>query len=315
MSGIVVVGSINMDETVWTRQMPRPGQTVLGRDFKQSGGGKGANQALAAAKLGSHVAMVGRLGADSLGETLRQRLSEGGVDMAFVPATPGISTGVAVITVDDSAENTIVVAPGANTRLTPQDVDAAEQGLPAPSVVCAQLEVPIRCVRRTMELGRRNGALTVLNPAPAPAGWLEGGFMRMVDLLTPNEHELSALTGLPVDTIEQAETAARALLEQGVGAVIATLGSKGALYVDGGRTVLQPCYPVEAVDTTGAGDSFTGALCVGLDRGWGMEDCLRLAALTAALAVSRPGAQEAMPTAAEVRAFAGQCGVSLPEDF
>jgi ribokinase len=302
---IVVVGSLNMDLVARCPRIPAPGETILGSDFTRSPGGKGANGATAAARLlsprmGGRVAMLGAVGRDDDGAALVRNLAARGVDAERVLWVDGVPTGVALIAVADEGENSIVVVPGANGRLRPEHVEA---GLPAlcPTVVLMQMEIPLETVERAVALGRPLGAHVLLDPAPAPAT-LSEGLLRNVDVLLPNEGELAMLTGMAVESVEEATYAGLALRGRGVGTVVVKRGDQGALVVDdrGARAV--PTLRVDVVDTTGAGDCFDGALAVALAEGRPLDEATRFATHAAALACTRLGAQSAQPERAEVEA-------------
>lgn len=292
---VVVVGSLNQDITVRVPHLPSPGETVLGGDAVVGGGGKGANQAVAAARLGAVTAMVGRVGDDGAGAFLRERLVAEGIEVQHLAIDPERATGTALITVDTDAENAIVVSPGANHAMTPADVEQAEDVIAMGRVVLLQLEVPLDVVAAAAAAAR---GLVVLNPAPAAR--LSPEVLSAVDVLVPNEGELGVLAGVE----RGVEEAARSLA---VGRdVVVTLGSTGALAVTRhGAEHLAPAPRVAAVDTVGAGDCFCGALGVGLAEGMDMEEAMRFATHAAAVAVTRFGAQDAMPTRAEVMALLG----------
>lgn len=293
---VVVVGSANVDLVVPVEALPRPGQTVLGGDHLQAPGGKGANQAVAAARLGRAVAMVGRVGDDDLGGQLRAVLADAGVDTSHTHVTADVPTGVALITVDAAGENTIAVSPGANARLTPADVAAADGLLGAAAVTLLQLEIDLDTVAAAVA---RAGGTVVCNPAPAAA--LPAEVLAGIDVLVPNRGELALLAGVPhPDTLDAVVVAARSL--PGDGAVVVTLGGDGALVVDGDTVAHVPAVPVEAVDTTGAGDAFCGGLADGLARGLDVVAAARWASRVAALATTRRGAQAGLPTRDEVEA-------------
>jgi ribokinase len=299
MPYVVVVGSLNMDLVVRVPRMPAPGETIFGSDFQTFPGGKGANQAVAAARLGAQVTMIGRVGADAFGERLLANLKTEDVDVTHVQSDQEAATGIAMITVDESGQNSIIVASGANMQLTPQDVATAWRSIEQVDVVVMPLEVSLPCIEQAARLAGASGARVVLNPAPAQH--LSDDLLRRVDLLAPNESETALLTQMAVNTIEQAEQAARALQAKGVGAVVLTLGSRGALLLDGespGRHL--PAHTVEVLDTTAAGDAFVAALAVGLAEGASLDKAARLANAAGALAVTRMGAQPAMPTRTEV---------------
>jgi ribokinase len=292
---VVVVGSLNLDLVVPVARHPRPGETVLGGDIARHPGGKGANQAVAAARLGQTVAMVGRVGDDDAGETLVGALRADGVHVGAVRVDPGAPTGIALIAVDDAGENAIVVSPGANARVSTRDVGDAAGLLASAAVTLVQLEVPVEIVE---EAARLAAGTLILNPAPAAP--LSGELLRRVDVLVPNRSELVALAGGGVVSGDEAALAAASL--EGPGAVIVTLGAEGALVVDGTTTVHVPALPVEAVDTTAAGDAFCGALADALVRGADSVEATRWAVRVAAAAVGRAGAQTSLPTRDEVPA-------------
>jgi ribokinase len=256
---VCVVGSSNMDLVVRTPRLPRAGETLTATSFTTVCGGKGGNQAVMAARLGARVGLVGKVGRDVFGEQLRQNYQEQGVDTTYLLDADGPS-GVATILVDDTAQNCILVVPGANHALTPGDVRAAEVTITAAGVLLCQLEVPLETTAETLRLARAAGVRTVLNPAPAVP--LPDELLKLADLCVPNETELELLTGLPAATPEQAEAAARALLRRGPGAVLVTLGERGALLVTTDHVDAIPPHRVAAVDPSGAGDVFIGSLAV-----------------------------------------------------
>jgi ribokinase len=284
---IAVVGSLNLDLVVRVARHPRPGETVLGGDVQRYPGGKGANQAVAAARLGQPVAMIGRVGEDDAGWMLRAVLDDDGVDTSRVLETAGVPSGTALITVDDAGENAIVVSPGANARVTPEDVREAEEVLAAASATLLQLEIPVDAVA---EAARAAHGTVVLNPAPATT--LPRDVLAAAGVIVPNRSELALLAGRDVVTADDAEAAASAL---GVRNVVVTLGGEGALVVQGGRATSVPAVPVRAVDTTGAGDSFCAALADALVRGAELVEAARWAVRVAAVTVTRPGAQTSLP--------------------
>ena len=290
---IVVVGSLNLDFVVPVPHHPAPGDTVLGGDHRRHCGGKGANQAVAAARLGRSVAMIGRVGDDDSGRTLTSALEADGVDIAHVRVDPDAPTGIALIAVDRSGENAIVVSPGANARLTPSDVSEAPP-LAHASVVLMQLEVPLDSVARAAEAA---SGTVVLNPAPARA--LPPELLHSVDVLVPNRGELAALTGGSEPRDLDAVIASARLLE-GPSAVVVTLGAEGAALVTPEDALHLPAFDVEAVDTTGAGDAFCGALADALVRGEDLPAAARWATATAACSVTRAGAQDSLPMRSEV---------------
>ncbi|MEV7728454.1 ribokinase [Streptomyces sp. NPDC087917] len=299
MTAIAVLGSTNMDLVAYVSKAPRLGETVTGREFRTLPGGKGANQAVAAARLGGEVVMIGAVGADAFGVRLRSALAADGVETAALRTVEGAS-GTAHITVDDEGANSIVVIPGANARvlgLEPGD----DSRIGAADSLLLQLELPLEAVLAGALAARAHGVRTVLTPAPAQP--LPDELLAATDLLVPNEHEAAALTGLT-----DPRRAAGALLEL-VPEVVVTLGAAGVLYAARGREPLTvPALPVRAVDTTAAGDTFVGALAVALGEGLAMPEALGWASCAAALSVRRSGAQDSMPTRAEVTAALARAG-------
>lgn len=307
-SSVVVVGSLNADLVFSAQRMPRPGESVAGTDFAVHPGGKSANQAVAAARLGAAVRLVGAVGDDAYGDMLRASAAEAGVDVSGVRTVPGVPTGVAGITVDAQGENSIVIVPGANGTLSAQDVaEASERGVfDGAAVVCVCLEVPMPAVLAAARAGRSVGATVILNLSPYTP--IPDGLAACVDLLLVNAHETAALLGLAGLDPDGADwTAIRAALARaGFERVIVTLGARGAVLLDssdgpGSATRIGPTA-VNAVDTTGAGDAFTGALAARIAAGGALADAARYASVAAALATTRPGAQGAYPNADEVGA-------------
>jgi ribokinase len=293
---IIIVGSINMDLVVRSPHLPLPGETILGSGFATFPGGKGANQAVAAARLGAPVIMVGRVGSDGFGNQMLQTLAQDGVDVSQVQRDTESPTGVALITVDDKGENTIIVASGANMRITPEDVSSAEKYIREASILVLQLEIPLPAIQRACELAHKYGVRTILNPAPARS--LEPELLAKVDDLIPNQAELALLTG-----IQAIPVATATLRELGVQNVIVTLGAGGAVLAGNGEPIHYPAYMVKAVDTTAAGDAFVGAYAVGLSDGLTASDAIRWANAAAALSVTRPGAQPSLPRRLELESF------------
>jgi ribokinase len=292
---IIVVGSINMDLVVRAPRHPLPGETILGSSFQTFPGGKGANQAVAAARAGGHVSMVGRVGEDDFGSTLLHTLHHDGVDTRNTLRTPHVASGVALITVSDAGQNNIVVVPGSNGLLSPADLLAAQEVFADAGAVLIQLEIPLETVREAARLVRLSGAKLILNPAPARQ--LPDDLLRMVDYLIPNEHELALLTG-EHDILQ----AARQLKSLGVGCVIVTLGSEGVLILEEDQPQRIPSYSVKVVDTTAAGDAFVGAFAVALTEGKSTRDAAQWGNAAGALAVTRAGAQPSLPKRAEIQA-------------
>lgn len=306
-SGITVVGSLNADLVVAVRRFPGPGETVFGQDFAVFPGGKGANQAFAAGRLAvgeMPVRMVGQVGGDSYGEWLRQNLATAAVDVSLVRVDSAVPTGLAMVAVDAAAQNQIIVVPGANGAFVPGALTAAHQAVAHARVVLLQLEIPLPTVQTAARIGREGGALVILDPAPARA--LPDVLLRSASYLTPNESELSVLTGgAPQASLRRGEAVARArqLIARGATRVIVKMGRQGALLVTETGEQLQPAFPVEAVDTTAAGDAFNAGLAFAFARGLSESEALRYAAATAAVAVTRTGAQPGMPSRADVESL------------
>jgi ribokinase len=298
---LVVVGSSNMDLVVRSPRIPVSGETILGGDFLMVPGGKGANQAVAIAKLGAHAILVARLGDDVFGHTSLEGFKKERVDTRYVTLTPEAPSGVALITVDAAGNNAIVVAPGANAKLSPEDVQRAHAEIGAAGAVVAQLEVPLATVQCAAELAHQAGVKFILNPAPAQK--LPPALLALVTMLTPNEIEAQILTGVKVVDPESACTAADRLLDVGVQSAIVTMGAKGFLLAEGSAREHIAAEKVNVVDTTAAGDAFTGSLAVGVGQGHSLRDSALFANRAAALSVTRMGAQPSMPTMEEVSAF------------
>ncbi|MBB5118687.1 ribokinase [Streptomyces eurocidicus] len=313
---VLVVGSANADLTVRVDRRPVAGETVLGTDLVESAGGKGANQAAAAARLGARTALLAKVGDDAFGELLLDGQRAAGTDVRHVRVEKGARTGTAMIVVGPDGDNTIVVSPGANARLSPADVAEAREAVAASAVVSLQLEIPPETVRAAVAVARETGARVVLNPSPAPSE-LAPGLLAAADPLVVNEHEARQLSGLAGGGPEDW---ARALRERGARSVVVTLGGDGALVLDAGpaagrttasgagpgagpatdEAVRVPGVRVEAVDTTGAGDAFTGALAARLARGASLAGAARYAVRVGAASVTRPGAQPSYPTEEEL---------------
>jgi ribokinase len=300
---VAVVGSLNMDLVVRSPRMPQPGETLVGQTFAQVPGGKGGNQAVAAARLGARVSMIGRIGHDGNGAQLKQGLEDEGIDCTGVSTDAALPTGVALIIVDDASQNSIVIVAGSNGALTPALIAERESTIAEADVVVFQLETPSDTVLAAMQTARRHGRTVVLNPAPVtsplPAGWLEA-----TDFVIPNEIEAAALSGVTVDTPDAARRAACVLREQGARNVIITLGSQGVFVLaehdanDGGTHY--PARKVNAVDTTAAGDTFVGGFSATLASGGSIDDAVRFGLAAAALSVTRAGAQPSIPHLGEV---------------
>jgi ribokinase len=295
---VLVVGSANVDVAVAVSRLPQPGETVSGGTLLLNHGGKGANQAVAARRLGAQVRFIGCVGDDAAGRDVRAALEREGLDLSGLGVSAVAATGTAVIVVDAAGRNQIAVAPGANRTLGLEHVRDRGEDLAWADVVLCQLETPIDTVRWVLEAARRLRAITILNPAPVPDGPLD--VYPLLDYLTPNAGEASRLSGIEVTDLDSARRAADVLRARGTGAVIVTLGERGALACHAGGVVHVPAFPVAAVDTTAAGDAFNGGLAVALSEGVPLTDAVRFAGAAAALACTRRGAQPSLPTRAEV---------------
>ena len=290
---IVVAGSYNKDLVVRTLRRPQRGETLIGTSFATFDGGKGSNQAIAAARAGAEVWMIGRVGQDSFGDDFLATCAAEGIHATYVARDPAEGTGVAMIMVDGEGDNSIVIVPRANMLLSRADVQAAAETIAGAGALLLQLESPEDSSEHAALLARRHGVPVILNPAPARP--LSERFLHLVDVITPNGTEAEMLTGLSVETDSQAEAAAHALLARGVGAVVLTLGSRGSMLVDKEGARVYPGFPVQVVDTTAAGDAFCGTLATALAEGVALSDGVRRANAAGALACTRAGAAPAMP--------------------
>ena len=295
---IVVIGSSNTDMVVRCQRMPRPGETVLGGVFMMNPGGKGANQVVAVARLGGDAAFIGKVGDDLFGRQTREQLSGEGIDVAHLGTAAHCASGVALINVDAEGENSISVASGANAQLSPADIDAAEELIADAVIVLMQLEVPVATVTHAAKIAKKHGVMVVLNPAPAPATPLPDELLENVDIMIPNRTELELISGMPCTASVTAAVERMGAL--GVPTLVITLGSAGAMICRGGESTMVPSFKVMAVDTTAAGDTFCGGLCVALSEGKNIDEAVLFGNLAASLTVTRAGAQQAIPTRAEV---------------
>lgn len=304
---IVVVGSLNMDLVAFAPRIPVAGETLTGHTFLSLPGGKGANQAYAAARLGAKVEMLGRVGDDDLGRQLQKNLASAGCDVSGVLATADCSTGIALIFVADSGQNSIIIVAGANGRLSPEDIAAAESRFHGAAYVLLQLESPLAAVTAAARAARQAGAKVILDPAPAPAAALPAELLANVDILTPNETEAAILAGDAPRRLnpEEAFAVARRLRAAGPPTVIVKLGDQGVALVTAEATQVLPAPKVTAVDTTAAGDVFNAALAVALTENADLPAACRFANRAAALSVTRRGAQAAAPSRGELDAFGG----------
>jgi ribokinase len=301
MRKLLVIGSLNMDLVVYTERLPNEGETLLGTDFQTFPGGKGANQAVAAARLGADVSILGRVGSDDFGAELIRSLAQNGVGTGSVLRESDSPTGTAVITVDASGQNTIVVVPGSNFLLSPEDILAHQQLIHDADLVLLQLEIPLETVQQAAEVARSTSTRVILNPAPACE--LPQELLRLVDVLVPNETEAALLSGRSVQQPGDLFSAARQLRERGVGRVLITRGDQGAYYQDANTEMLIPACAVEAVDATAAGDAFIGAYAAALSQGLSHQVALRWSAAAGALTVTRRGAQSSLPSREELEQF------------
>lgn len=299
---VVVVGSLNMDLVTRAPRLPGPGETLSGDSFVTVSGGKGANQAVAAARLGAHVAMIGCVGDDAYGEHLRGALLVEQVDCQGLLTVSGVSTGIASIVVDANGQNAIIIVAGGNGQLTPDVVDRFDVLLSAAQVVICQLEIPIPTVAHVLSRARELGKVVILNPAPASSALPEHWYP-LIDYLIPNESEAAILSGVSVDSLASAETAARSLLASGAGKVIITLGEQGVVLASGQGVEHFAAPRVTAVDSTAAGDTFVGGFAAALAQGRDEAEAIRFAQRAAALSVTRAGAQPSIPDSAEVQRF------------
>jgi ribokinase len=295
---IAVVGSANTDLITFAATFPRPGETLFGQNFDLGFGGKGANQAIAARLCGAQVLMVAKVGKDLFGEATVRNFNSFGVDTTHVKIVEGAPTGVAPIFVEPDGQNRIIVVKGANDRLTPADVDAAAAELSRVHTIIMQFEVPLATIYHTVRFARAHNIRCIVNPAPAVPASL--GDLAGADYFIPNESEAELITGLPVQTIEQAAACAAALVGKGFRRVVITLGARGALLADVTGNVHIPPFAVTAVDTTGAGDAFIGSLAVFLAEGVPEKEAIARASLYAALSTTRVGTQKSFPARAEL---------------
>jgi len=295
---IIVVGSANTDMIVRVTRIPRPGETILGGEFMTAAGGKGANQAVAAARVGGRVSFIARVGRDSFGDSTVAALKRDGIDTHDVRRDRARPSGVALIFVADHGENSIAVASGANAALSARDIRVARSSFRGARVMLVQLETPLDTVRAALDEAHRAGVRVILNPAPAQALPVE--VLKKIAVLTPNETEAELLTGIPVNDMRSATMAARKLRRRGVETVIITLGKRGALLATDEGEVLVKGFPVKPIDTTAAGDVFNGALAVALAEDRTLLEAVRFANAAAAISVTRRGAQPSAPRRAEV---------------
>jgi ribokinase len=299
---IVVIGSANMDMIVRTNHIPRAGETVLGEKFIQSRGGKGANQAVAAARLGAEVTFVARLGQDHFGQAAQEAYEKEGINTKYIVWDTEMPSGVALIMVDTTGDNIICVAPGANANLSPENVLTAEAAIKSADCVLLQLEIPLKTVEYAIRLAAKHHVRVILNPAPMAK--LSDDLLAKVDVFTPNEMEAATLSGN--DKSHPRDLANNLRKKFNIENVIVTMGKEGAAISGEHNSIIIPSFQVKPVDATGAGDAFNGGLAIALARGDRLEDAVRYANAVGALATTRFGAQSSLPTALEVEAFLNQ---------
>jgi ribokinase len=296
---ILVIGSLNMDMVIKVDKIPKVGETVLGMLTGYVPGGKGANQAYGAAKLGGNVSMIGKVGDDNFGETLKGNLASAGADVTYVDKVQGVTTGLATIYVNENGNNSIVVIPGANHCCDKSYLQSLTSVIDKSDIVMFQMEIPVEAIFFGIEYAKNHGKTVILNPAPAPKN-LPDEILKMIDYITPNETELEKITGCPVNTDDEVLSAAQRLIDHGVKNVIITLGSKGAMHVNADGNSFFKAEKVKAVDTTAAGDSFNAAVAVYISEGKTIGEAITFANQVASISVMRSGAQTSMPFRAEV---------------
>ena len=297
---IAVFGSINMDVTAYMDRLPKPGETLHAHEYQLGLGGKGANQAVAARKLGSEVHFICRLGADDFAEPAARELASYGVDLGLVKRDAAGATGIAIIKVGASGENFITVVGGSNLAMDETDVARARPALEQAKVLLLQLEVPTTASLAAAAIVKAHGGTVILDPAPAPANGLSADVLKAVDIITPNETEAGLILGWQPQTPEDGLKAARELRAKGVATAVVKLGGRGLAVAGPGLEAIMPAFKVATIDTVAAGDSFNGGLAHALEQGMGLEDALRFAAATAALSTTKKGASSAAPVKAEV---------------
>ncbi len=303
---LAVLGSINADHILNLNHFPRPGETVIGKQYQIAFGGKGANQAVAAGRAGANLAFIACVGADDIGERIRQQLQQDRIDTAPVETVADEATGVAMIFVNGEGENNIGIYSGANAALTPACVERHQQVIADADALLMQLESPLESVLAAAKIARAHGTQVILNPAPATQ--LSDELLALIDIITPNETEAEILTGIAVKSDEDAARAAQALHAKGIETVLITLGRRGVWLSEQGQGVRIPGFSVQAIDTIAAGDTFNGAFITARLEGVAMHDALRFAHAAAAIAVTRPGAQPSVPWRAEIDDFLQQQG-------
>ena len=298
---IVVIGSSNTDMVIKSDRLPKPGETILGGSFMMNHGGKGANQAVAAARLGGNVTFVCKIGDDIFGNNALEMFRKEKIDTTHVGIVPETPSGIALINVDKQAENCIVVASGANNTLSNEDIRQAEPAIKEASIVIMQLESPIEAISYAAQTAKKYGTTVLLNPAPAPNQALPDELLANVDILTPNVTEAEIITGMRIADDDSAKEAIRAISAKGIKIVIITMGSKGALAYENNEFIHVPAYKVKAIDTTAAGDTFCGGLCVALSEGKSLKEAILFSSKASSISVTRMGAQCSIPFRSEIK--------------
>jgi len=298
VAAVAVIGSLNMDLRVQTPRLPAPGETLLGTGFSTDSGGKGANQAVAAARMGAAVAMLGRVGRDAHGAALTQALRADRIDTSAVGEDTGAPTGTAIIVLMPDGENSIIVIPGANGAIRPEHIEAARHRIASSALLICQLEIPVDAVSAAIRIAAENGTPVLLNPAPACP--LERDLLSSVDFLVPNEIEAAQMSGIEVTDVDSAVAAAEKFHDMGTRNVVITMGSRGAMISHAGRVRHWNAHNVKVVDTTAAGDSFIGAFAASLMEGRSLEEAVEVAIFASAITVTRHGAQSSLPIRSEV---------------
>jgi ribokinase len=297
--GVLVIGSSNLDLVVTAKRFPNPGETIFGKKFEMFPGGKGANQAVCAARLGCKTTFIGKMGNDDFREKLSSILIEAGVDIKNLLVDSNEHTGTALITVDETGQNQIIVISGSNMKLSPKDIERKSALFSDATVVLAQLEIPIETVVQAAELARQNHALFILNPAPAAS--LPDRLFPLIDFITPNENELELLSGIKTVDDSSIKHASEILMQKGVRNIIVTLGKRGAMLVNHSSAKLFPVSKVKVVDSTAAGDAFNGAFASSISEGHSVEESIEFANKIASISVTRMGAQSSMPYLNEIK--------------
>lgn len=302
MKKVLVAGSSNVDFVLRVSEMARKGETISAKSFRKVPGGKGANQACAVGKLGGACTFLSAMGLDDLGDLVSASLEQAGVDLSKVLKVAEVPTGMAMISVDDAGENSIVIVPGANESCDVRYISENQRCIEDAEILLTQMEIPMDAVQQILSIAKKSGTITILNPAPAPEH-IPPEILKGLDYITPNETELETLTGMKTETIEEIGAAAESLLARGVRNVLVTMGSRGAYLCNSGGKKLYPAYSVTPVDTTAAGDTFNAGLVVGLAEDMNLSDAIHLANVAAALSTTRMGAQTSIPTRQEVQAL------------